>query len=132
MKRTDCTICESKDIPINETIRIDGNIYCAACFDVNFSDKKSLESRLVEKELDPTICSSCNNDFGDLELGKISRYPLCSDCEILLRNRTFPFWVKGFLAVLIIIVVSSFIWNWKFYQAYRNIKDANMRFASSN
>jgi hypothetical protein len=128
MKNTDCNICETKNIPLNETIKIDGRIYCKACFETHFSDPKKLKDKIVEKVIDPTICSSCSKDFGEIELKKMGSYPICDDCEVEITNKIFPTWVKGFLIGILVIIIVGFIWNWKFYQAYNNIKQANSMF----
>src|SRR5262245_50719734 len=125
MKSTDCNICENKNIPLNQTIKIDNKVYCSSCFETNFRDQRDLKNRLIEKEFDPTICSSCSNDFGSIELKKISVYPICDACEIKIKNKTFPIWVKGFFVGVLAIVIIGFIWNWKYYQAYNNIKRSN-------
>ena len=122
MRKTDCNICDKKAISLNDTIKIDGKVYCDVCFETHFANQQSLEDKLVEKEADPTICSSCGKDFGETELNKISTYPICSDCEIAIKNKTFPTWVKGFFIGILVIVVGSFIWNWKFYMAYQNLQ----------
>lgn len=122
MKYILCDVCFSKDIPVNNSIKVDNKVYCNSCFDKNFSDEESLKDKLLEKEIDPTICSSCQNDFGSLQLNKISTYPICEECESKIKNKTFPTWVKGFFIGVIAIVIVGFIWNWKFYQAYNNIK----------
>jgi tetratricopeptide (TPR) repeat protein len=128
MKNTACDHCDNKAVPVNDTIKIDGEVFCIPCFESNFTGKKDLEGRLVEKEPDPTICSSCNKDFNDIELKKISRYPVCKECEIKIQNRTFPGWVKGFFAGIVGIVIFSIFWNWKYYQAYINVKKSNEYF----
>jgi len=125
MRKIDCSICDNKEIALNDTIKIDGKVYCTNCFDANFSDQKELDNKLVEKDLDSTICSFCSKDFGELELNKISAYPICESCEITVKNKTFPTWVKGFFIGIIAIVVVSFIWNWKYYRAYLSIKKSN-------
>src|SRR5262249_26977112 len=125
MKQIDCDICHSRDLPLNETIRIDGKVYCGKCFESSFPDQKVPEDRNVEKDMDPTVCSSCNKDFGDIELKKIAAYPICDECEVKIRNRAFPTWVKAFFAAIMVIVIVAFIWNWKFYQAYNDIQEAN-------
>lgn len=128
MRKIDCNICDKKEISLNETIKIDGKVYCSSCFGTSFPDQKELEKKQVEKEIDPTICSSCSKDFGEIELNKISTYPICTECEKTIKNRTFPFWVKGFFIAILIIVVASFIWNWKYYSAYSDIKKSNTYF----
>lgn len=128
MRKVDCSNCDSKDIPLDESIKIDGKVYCKNCLESQFPDPKMLENKTVVKEFDPTICSSCNKDFGDTVLNKISNYPICTDCETTIKNKTFPVWVKGFFIGILVIVVGSFIWNWKYYSAYKNIKESNAFF----
>ncbi|WP_300570089.1 hypothetical protein [Flavobacterium sp.] len=125
MRKIECSCCGNKDLPINESITVDQQFFCSSCFESNFSEEGSLEKRLVEKEHDPTICSSCNKDFGDVELQKIAVYPHCDECHAQIKNRTFPNWVKGFFAGIIIILIVSFCWNWKYYQAYKDIQTSN-------
>ncbi len=132
MKNIDCNICETKNIPLNETIKIDGNVYCSACFEAHFSDENELKGKIVEKEVDPTICASCNKDFGEIELKKISVYPVCEACQVDIKNKAFPTWVKGFFLGVSAIVVIGFIWNWKYYQAYNDIKQANNLFEAAD
>jgi hypothetical protein len=74
MKRIDCNICDEKEIALNDSIKIDGIVYCKNCFDSHFSDQNNLNNKLIENELDPTICSFCNKDYGQSELNKISIY----------------------------------------------------------
>ena len=124
MRYIDCDNCGTKYISLNETIKIDSKVYCNNCFQSNFADTNSLADKTVVKELDPTICASCSKDFGLVELKKISSYPVCGDCEVKIKNRTFPTWVKAFLAAIVIIVVVSFIWNWKYYTAYNDIQES--------
>lgn len=125
MRKTNCNICGEKDIPVNDTLRIDNKIYCKSCFEQQFPDPKVLQNKTVEQELDPTICFSCNKDFGDLELKKIANYPICDACQVKIKNRTFPTWVKAFFIAVLVIVAGSFIWNWKYYQAYSYIMKSN-------
>jgi tetratricopeptide (TPR) repeat protein len=132
MKYVVCDVCDNKDISLNDTIKIDHKVYCSPCFQKNFSDEKSLKGKLIEKEIDPTICSSCHKDFGNLELNKISAYPICEECENKIKNKVFPVWVKGFFLGVIAIVIIGFTWNWKFYQAYNNIKLANKYFQNGD
>ena len=122
MKHVVCNVCSNKDIPITDSIKIDNKIYCIPCANNNFPDEASLKDKLVEKENDPTICSSCHQDFGSLVLNKISTYPICETCETKIKNKTFPVWVKGFCITVIAIVITGFMWNWKYYQAYKDIK----------
>lgn len=126
MKKLVCSVCHEPDKPMDDTIKVEGHIFCIPCFDKHFTDESKLEGKQIEKELDPTICAKCTKDFGENELDKISIYPVCDDCKIEIKNSTFPTWVKAFLAAVAIITLTGFIWNWKFYTAYENINDLNV------
>jgi len=124
MRHVGCDVCGNNAVPLNNSVTVDGKIYCGSCFESHFPDEKLLEGKLVDKDIDPTICSSCGKDFGDKELAKISTYPVCPDCEVEIKNRTFPTWVKAFFVAILVIVVFSSIWNWKYYRAYNDIKQS--------
>jgi tetratricopeptide (TPR) repeat protein len=128
MRKTDCGICEQKEIPLNDTVKVDGKVYCNTCTNTHFPDKQSIEGRIIVKELDPTICAQCKKDFDAVELNKVAQYPVCPECETHMQNRALPNWVKAFFAAILVIVVGSFIWNWNYYMAYRDIKKANEYF----
>ncbi|WP_113638450.1 hypothetical protein [Nubsella zeaxanthinifaciens] len=132
MKKTDCEICDQKELPLNDTIKIDGKVYCANCLETHFPDQTMLAGKKIEKEVDPTICASCAKDFGEQELQKISTYPVCQQCEIDIKERVFPLWVKLFFIAVLLIVAISFAWNWKYYSAYSNIKKSNEYMQSAN
>ena len=128
MKKIDCQNCDSKEVPLNETLKIEGSIYCSNCFNSHFPDKDVLSNKSVVRELDPSVCFSCNTDFGNMALKQIAQHPICEECEAALNNKIFPTWVKAFFVGILAIVVMAFFWNWKFYEAYNNIKKANASF----
>jgi hypothetical protein len=125
MRIVSCSHCSKENVPLNDTIKISGKVYCSDCFESEFPEKEDLKGLIVEKEFDPTVCASCSIDFDTIELKKISTYPICNQCETTIKNRTFPMWVKGFFIGILVIVVTAFSWNWKYYQAYDNIKQSN-------
>ena len=130
MKKTSCDICQKTDVPLNDTLKIEGKTYCAACIQATFPNDSHLELENIEKEFDPTVCVFCEKDFGSRHLSNIANYPVCEDCETDIRNRTFPTWVKAFLAAIVVIVIGAFFWNWKYYQAYNDIKTSNNQFTA--
>ena len=78
-----------------------------------------------DRHYDDTVCNTCKNDFGDEVLKMNSHYPICDSCIVLLREKIFPKWVKAFFAVLVLIILFSFFWNLKYYQAYKEYNQAN-------
>ncbi len=125
MKIVACSHCDKKTVPLNDTIKISGKVYCNDCLQSEFPDEEALKGHIVEREFDPTVCASCSKDFDNIELKKVSSYPICNECEQDIKNKTFPMWVKAFFIGILVIVVSAFSWNWKYYQAYNNIKQSN-------
>lgn len=132
MKKTDCTVCNTKGIPVNDTVKIDGKVCCNNCLKTHYAEHGKLENHTVEKVPDPTVCASCHKDFGETELTKISVYPICPECETTIKNKTLPAWVKGFFVAILVIVIGSLFWNWKFYSAYLDIRDANQHFKNGD
>lgn len=122
MREVTCESCNREDTPLNNSVKVDRVIYCNSCFNKKFPEKKDLKDKLVETEYDPTICVKCSKDFGRTVLNKISDYPICEDCAEIIKNRSFPNWVKLFFVGILAIVVFSFYWNWRFYSSYSNIK----------
>ncbi|WP_309640688.1 hypothetical protein [Flavobacterium sp.] len=128
MRKTECNNCNDKNKPINETVNVDEKVYCSTCFETSFPEQKGLEGKKIEKKFDPTICASCQKDFENQELKLIGVYPHCNECEIKIKNKIFPIWVKGFFAGVIFIVIFSFFWNWKYFDAFNKIKKSNELF----
>jgi hypothetical protein len=125
MRNVKCDKCEILDIPTNESIKVNQKVYCLKCFESEFPEKHHLEGKNVENQFDPTICSFCSKDNQHTEFNTISNYPICMECEIDVKNRAFPTWVKAFLTLLGFIIIFSFFWNWKFYSAYKDIEASN-------
>lgn len=126
MKKVNCDYCGKINVPQNETVEINEKVCCEDCIKEKFGDK-DLQKRLkINKNLDPTICSNCNKDFGDKVLEKISDYPICDECLVKIRNKTFPSWLKYFLIGIAALIIFSLFWNFRFFISYHNIKKTNI------
>jgi hypothetical protein len=79
-----------------------------------------------------TICAFCNQDFGDTPLGKLSVYNICDNCKVNIDKQIFPLWVKGFFAAVLILVIFSIFWNWRFFMAYHQVSSANAAFVKGD
>ena len=132
MRKITCHSCASPEVVMNESLEVDDRHYCTPCFETAFPDKAALENKKIVKHFDPTVCSQCSTDFGESILPKLAQYPLCKECQTNIKNKTFPLWVKAFLAGIAAIVVFSFFWNWKYYQAYTDLNEANEYAANGN
>lgn len=132
MRTADCNHCDKKALPLNETIKVDSAVYCAECFEKNFTEQSQLEGHTIEKEFDPTVCTTCGNDFGETELGRIAGHPTCESCEETIRKRSFPTWVKAFFVGVLVLVIFSIVWNMRFYIAHIHLKKMTMALQTGN
>ena len=122
MKLVTCGICRNEKTPVNSSLRIDDVVYCENCLKQNFPTDADLEGKSIVREFDPTICTQCSNDFGEVHLKHVGSYPMCDWCKQKLEARIFPNWVKAFLAGVAILVVLSLALNWRFIEAYYQIQ----------
>jgi hypothetical protein len=131
MNHTKCSDC-GQAFPINETFKLDERTLCNACAEKLLQMQKGITKEQIQRQLDPTVCVNCGADNASVELKKMAGMPTCEQCTRLLRNRPFPTWIKGSLAGLAVIVIFSFIWNWRFMQAYMEIRSSNTAIQSGN
>lgn len=125
MKTIECQICHKQDIPLNKALKIDGVLHCEECLNSLYPDQSQLEGKEVVHTLDLTVCSNCQTDFGTTELSTIANYPICDNCKLNIDKKVFPLWVKAFMLGLCILIIGAFVWNWKYYDAYKKINEAN-------
>lgn len=132
MRTVKCENCGTDGHSMNSTVRVADVLYCESCLEQTYPERKVAQGTKVERPLDPTICNSCETDFGDTELAKAGPYPLCVPCLKALRNKTFPMWVKAFFAAILAIVMFGFIWNWRYYRAYQELNESGELFAQGD
>ncbi|MFC0514319.1 hypothetical protein ACFFGT_08915 [Mucilaginibacter angelicae] len=90
------------------------------------------QAETPEETINPgTVCAFCKKDYGTL-LNKLSVYPICDNCSVDLEKKIFPQWVKLFFGGVILLVVFSIFWNWRFYAGYNNLNKANIAFSKSD
>jgi hypothetical protein len=119
-----CSYCHKSDVQLNKSIKIDEKPYCSDCISAVFTEDE-LKSKRIEKEFDPTVCFSCGKDFDDTILNRISDYPVCLACEQSIKNKAFPKWVKAFFIGVLTLVAFSFFSNYRFIEAYSNLKKSS-------
>ena len=122
MKLVTCGICRNEKTPVNSSLQIDDVVYCENCLKQNFPTDDDLKGKSLVREFDPTICTQCSNDFGEVHLKHVGSYPMCDWCKQKIEARIFPNWVKAFLAGVAILVVLSLALNWRFIEAYYQIQ----------
>lgn len=122
MRFATCGACRNEKTPLNASLLIDDVVYCENCLKEKFPADADLEGKKVVREFDPTVCFNCSMDSGDVPLKQLGSYPVCDACEQAIRAKVFPTWVKAFFAGVIILVVFSLVWNWRFIEAYYQMK----------
>jgi tetratricopeptide (TPR) repeat protein len=123
MRTHTCHNCAAEEVPQNESLFIEEQPHCKDCVDQHYPTQEALAGKKAVKVLDPTVCAECHTDYGSVTLPTLGQYPVCDSCQRVIKEKTFPLWVKGFLAGIALIVVFSFFWNWKYYSAYRTYND---------
>lgn len=107
---------------MGETFHIEGRTLCVDCANKFAAGGGNCEG--ARQHIDPTVCANCGADGGDVPHAELASLPTCSTCIEFFRNRPYPAWVKAFFAGVLILVAVSLVWNWRFFQAYFEIKGA--------
>jgi hypothetical protein len=68
-------------------------------------------------------CAFCENKF-ESTLAKLGTHPICDNCKTNIDKKIFPLWVKMFFGGILVLVVFSLCWNFRFYSAYKNVNRA--------
>jgi tetratricopeptide (TPR) repeat protein len=102
-------------------LKVRGDVVCGLCAESIFA-KETIPADQVQQQIDPTICVGCGLDNGEADFVRLGQLPVCSACEALFRNRPFPNWIKAALVGMVILVISSLVWNSRFISAYYELK----------
>ncbi len=128
MLHVDCVKCGTRT-PRGESFEIAGRTLCFACANQFAQENPTLESEQIHRMTDPTICVNCGADGGEKEHSHLAKLPTCDKCEVFFRNRPFPTWLKGAMAVVALAVVVAFARNWRFFQAIHENKSGFVELA---
>ena len=120
MRNVTCEKCRG-EFPLNDTLKVRGSVICGTCAKSVFA-KEKIPANQVQRQVDPTICIGCGLDNGGADLDKLGQLPVCPTCEALFKNRPFPGWIKAALVGMVILVVSTLVWNSRFFRAYYELK----------
>jgi hypothetical protein len=125
MRFVTCTVCGNGQTPLNTSLIVDEIVYCDKCLKDKYPIPDEMNGRKVIHQFDPTICSNCSKDFGEYPLRLHGSYPMCDECQLSIEKRILPTWVKAFFAGILLLVVFSLVWNWRFIDAYYELKKAD-------
>ncbi len=121
MRMATCEACGVRH-PLAETIAVQDKTLCQACAE-EFARQRGGSDDLA-RQVDPTICANCGADNGEQPHELLVGLPACGTCIAYYRNRPFPGWVRVGFAALLALVIVSLVWNWRFFQAYFEVKAA--------
>jgi hypothetical protein len=119
-----CDAC-GKTFSLNDIFIIENNKLCANCAEEFRKTHKDIPVKEFKRQQDRTVCVNCHKDNGINEFSLMAGRPVCEECAAFFRNRPYPAWIKMAMAGLAAIVIISFAWNWRFIQAYHDIKLTN-------
>lgn len=120
MNRFKCERC-GNTFPMNGMFKASDRNFCGDCVEEALQDPDMPLEGAVERQIDPTVCAKCGYDNGSVALEKCAGMPVCHQCDDFLRHRPFPGWIKLSFAILIVVVVFSMLWNWRFIQGYQEM-----------
>ncbi len=109
---------------MSESFDLRGRTLCSTCCDSFVEEKGTQILSSLVRHVDPTICTHCGADNGDVACEKIQHRAFCPSCVSFFRNRPYPRWVQMFFLALAILVLISFGWNWRFFQGHFEAKAA--------
>ncbi len=126
MRRVTCEACRNS-VPMNESVRLFGRLLCQACAEAKIHEypQSDLTEQTVQPQTDPTVCANCGADGGSTELPTMLDLPVCEACHRLFLRRPFPAWVKATAAAVLVLLGVSMARNWRFFQAYRDMRRAS-------
>ena len=90
--------------------------------DLPVTDGPEGEENIKPESTSGTVCAFCKTDY-KYPLDRLSVYPICPTCKVELDKKIFPLWVKLFFAGVIVLVIFSVIWNWRFFESYSDFKN---------
>ena len=133
MKRLECEQC-GKLYPMNDMVKSEesGKKFCKPCADKALQNTENPLEGEIKKLIDPTVCAYCNADPGSSQLPTIAGLPVCSQCDVFLRNRPFPLWIKLSFVAVVVLVIFSIGWNLRFIRAYIEMNDSFKLMAQGN
>ncbi|MEN6439517.1 MAG: zinc-ribbon domain-containing protein [Syntrophobacter sp.] len=110
------------------------SLRCSRCSERFFFRKEAVEAAATPADMttpgepapkaDQQICAGCGGNNGGVPFRTLAGMSVCYRCETFFRYRPFPSWIKVSFAALLVLIVSSLIWNARFIQAYREMGKA--------
>jgi hypothetical protein len=123
MKKVNCQGCRGH-FALNETVTANERCLCQECIEKEIAAEQTTWEEVV-RNVDTTICAQCGKDNGEAAFEVIAGVGVCPRCAAWLRNRPWPEWLKPAFAFMIIVVALAGVWNWRFVDAYLDVKSSH-------
>jgi len=130
MKKVQCQECGGC-FALKETVTAKGKCLCQECIEKAVAAEEMTWEE-VERNIDATVCAQCGKDNGDAVFELLAGVGVCPKCTAWLRNRPWPEWTKPALALIVIVVIAATMWNWRFVDAYLDVKAAQSALAKGD
>ncbi|MBL7937919.1 MAG: hypothetical protein JNL43_01050 [Flavobacteriales bacterium] len=127
-----CSECQREEVPLREFIRVDGRLVCGRCFDRLFPSEEDQKGKLISRLSEMTSCAFCGKQAPEVSIKNMGGSPVCITCSNELISKPFPIWVKAFFTGVLLLVVLSIVWNWRFLQGYWATKDMERALATGD
>jgi hypothetical protein len=117
-------VCESCQVEksLNGFFRVNGSLLCEPCADKAVVDLQSKSQPMqVTREVDRSVCSACQADYGRTDLPLVGGMPFCENCRQGLYSRGFPSWLTTSLAGLLVLLGLALWHGIPYFRAERSL-----------
>lgn len=116
-----CSACAKEGIGLKDAVRSEGKILCMDCFRKEHPEDLIGERGIVSLS-DAHYCLLCGSHRAERPYQTYDGTPICQACLEKNLSKPFPKWVQAFFAGVVLLVIVSVIWNWRFFEGYRALK----------
>ncbi|MEO8587749.1 MAG: hypothetical protein ABI432_00110 [Flavobacteriales bacterium] len=118
-----CPGCQRANVPLYECYRVGEHLTCTSCFEREHPLEADRSGPGIARLADMDHCAFCGKSKADVMIKNMNGSPVCVSCSQNLISRPFPLWVKAFFAGVLLLVVVSIAWNWRFFRAHGALTD---------
>src|SRR5438552_415071 len=121
MKRLACTKCSTQH-SMGEMYGAMGMSLCSTCAEAWVDEQRqngvTISKGTIARLVDPTICAICSSDNGEVAFDTPNGVPFCAECTERCFRYPYPAWIKASMVIVLALVITSFVHNWRFVQGY--------------
>jgi hypothetical protein len=120
MSEATCSAC-GLQASIRSLFDLNGQIYCAPCVQTAAGNaKRSGQSAAYMPLINRSICARCNTFISDQSTARqIGFARFCAACAPLIKDWSYPPWLKVSLAALVLLLIVALVHGKKYFHAGR-------------